>query len=39
MKRITDMGGLFLANDPEKLSECYRAHLGIETELDSRGQV
>ena len=33
MKRVTGIGGIFFkANDPEKLRNWYRAHLGIECE-------
>ena len=36
MKRVTGIGGIFFkANDPEKLSDWYRAHLGIECERES----
>ena len=33
MKRVTGIGGIFFkANDPEKLREWYRQHLGIDSE-------
>ena len=33
MKRVTGIGGIFFkANDPDKLRDWYRAHLGIESE-------
>jgi predicted enzyme related to lactoylglutathione lyase len=33
MKRVTGIGGIFLkAQDPERLREWYRSHLGIEIE-------
>jgi hypothetical protein len=33
MKHITGIGGIFFkANDPEKLGEWYRKHLGLEVE-------
>jgi predicted enzyme related to lactoylglutathione lyase len=33
MKRITGIGGIFFkANDPDKLSEWYRKHLGLDVE-------
>ena len=35
MKRVTGIGGIFFkANDPEKLRNWYRVHLGIECEKD-----
>ena len=36
MKRVTGIGGIFFkANDPGKLSDWYRVHLGIECEKDN----
>ena len=33
MKKVTGIGGIFFkANDPDKLREWYRKHLGIESE-------
>ncbi|HEV2842893.1 MAG TPA: VOC family protein [Chthoniobacterales bacterium] len=33
MKHVTGIGGIFFkANDPEKLTEWYRKHLGLEVE-------
>ena len=33
MKHITGIGGIFFkANDPDKLGEWYRKHLGLEVE-------
>jgi predicted enzyme related to lactoylglutathione lyase len=33
MKRVTGLGGIFLkANNPEKIREWYKIHLGIESE-------
>jgi predicted enzyme related to lactoylglutathione lyase len=33
MKRVTGLGGVFFkCNDPEKMKEWYRAHLGIESD-------
>ena len=35
MKRVTGIGGIFFkANDPDKLREWYRTHLGIEAEKE-----
>jgi predicted enzyme related to lactoylglutathione lyase len=35
MKRVTGIGGIFFkANDPDKLRDWYRAHLGIECEKE-----
>ena len=35
MKRVTGIGGIFFkANDPDKLREWYRVHLGIECEKE-----
>jgi catechol 2,3-dioxygenase-like lactoylglutathione lyase family enzyme len=35
MKRVTGIGGVFFkAQDPEKLRDWYRNHLGIESEKD-----
>jgi catechol 2,3-dioxygenase-like lactoylglutathione lyase family enzyme len=35
MKRVTGIGGIFFkANDPDKLREWYRTHLGIEAERE-----
>ena len=36
MKRVTGIGGIFFkANDPDKLRNWYRLHLGIECEKES----
>ena len=36
MKRVTGIGGIFFkANDPEKLRNWYRLHLGIECENET----
>ena len=36
MKRVTGIGGIFFkANDPDKLCNWYRLHLGIECEKES----
>ena len=36
MKRVTGIGGIFFkANDPDKLRNWYRVHLGIECEKDN----
>ena len=35
MKRVTGIGGIFFkANDPDKLRNWYRVHLGIECEKE-----
>ncbi|MCX6141673.1 MAG: VOC family protein [Ignavibacteriales bacterium] len=35
MKRVTGLGGVFFqCNDPEKMKEWYRAHLGMESGKD-----
>ena len=35
MKRVTGIGGIFFkANDPDKLRQWYRVHLGIECEKE-----
>ena len=35
MKRVTGIGGIFFkANDPDKLRNWYRLHLGIESEKE-----
>ncbi len=36
MKRVTGIGGIFFkANDPDRLRDWYREHLGIECEKDN----
>ena len=36
MKRVTGIGGVFFrANDPDKLRDWYRVHLGIECEKEN----
>jgi predicted enzyme related to lactoylglutathione lyase len=36
MKRVTGIGGIFFkSNDPQRLRDWYREHLGIESEGDS----
>jgi predicted enzyme related to lactoylglutathione lyase len=35
MKRVTGIGGIFFkANDPDRLRQWYRSHLGIKTEKE-----
>ena len=35
MKRVTGIGGIFVkSQDPDKMRQWYRAHLGIESEKE-----